>query len=91
MQLDQKHVGKYLNEIHSCSARGLHQQHTDVGLRRLDAAVQHAQEDRGVVIVLHHQLLSLLHQLPEPCWPNGVGVVEEQITLTCQFHLGCNR
>lgn len=77
----------HLNEVHSGIATGLHQQHSYVVLGRLNAAAQHAQKDRRVVIEVHHELLCFLHMLPECCWPNSVCVVKEEVTFACQLYL----
>ena len=78
---------RHLNEVQPGVATGAHEQHSHVGVGGLDAAVQHAQEDRRVVIELHHELLSLLHELRKDCRPDGVGVVEKQVALACQLYL----
>lgn len=67
----------HLDKVHPCKSTGLHEQHSYVVLRCLNAAVQHAQEDRRVIVEVHHELLRFLHQLPKRCGADGVCVVEE--------------
>ena len=77
----------HLNEVHSGIATGLHQQHSYVVLGLLNAAAQHAQKDRRVVIEVHRELLCFLHMLPKRCWLNSVSVVKEEVTFACQLYL----
>lgn len=58
-----------------------------MGLRCLDAAIDHAQEDCWVAVEVYHHFLGFLHELLERGWAYGVGVVEEEIALACQLYL----
>lgn len=58
-----------------------------MGLWRLDAAVDHAQENRWIAGEVNHQLLGFLHELLKVGWADGVSVVEEEVTFTCQLYL----
>lgn len=82
-----QHKFDYLNEIQPGSTRWLHQQDSYVCLWCLDATVDHAQKDCWIAVEVDHQLLSFLHDLLELCWADGVSVVKEEVTFTCQLYL----
>ena len=54
-------------------------------MRLLDAVVQHAHENRGVLHKVHHKLLALLKR-PEGGLVQVVSVVEEQVALAAELH-----
>lgn len=54
-------------------------------MRFLDTAVDHFDEDVGVLVELNHELLLFLH-VPEVVFLDGVAVVEKQIVLRCQLN-----
>ena len=78
-QLDEL-VLHVLDEVEVCSAASLHHEDCEVLQWLLDACVEHADEDGGVLREVDHQLLLLLHQ-PEALLVQRVRVVEEQVVL----------
>lgn len=52
-----------LDEVKACVDVVLHDEYGQMAVRVLDAVVEHAHEDLGVVVELHHELLVFLHYL----------------------------